>query len=244
MSEQMEFKAGTGWFHFYSDLIDSGEMAEMNRECAAMSAVLLVMKRHLHEQKFKDWGKTEIPSIKVMAEQSGFSRNTVSTSLEKLEARGFIRLVQPHIPGRKKRYEYWDRILIRQQTANENEENPVVGEVMVPYDPKMVMVVQDAIKQALTEMSQGIAPDKSNSLFQVNINKEYRNLFVQNIAKGATGTQTNTGVIESVEEIHREIASISAKIDNDPDFFREGTEQIGKLHRQIRKLTQENKTKE
>jgi DNA-binding transcriptional MocR family regulator len=239
---QMEFVAETGWFHFYSDLVDSGELADMNNECRATSAVLLVMKRHMHEQKFRDWGKTEIPSISILAKQSGFSRGSVSTALGILEKRKFIRLIKPHIPGTKKRYEYYDRILIRQKTSGKKEGNPVAGEVMIPYEPKMVMAMQEAMKNVLAEMNDGSNPE-TNSLFKVVINKEYKNLFVQNIAEGGTGTQTNTGVVESVEKIKKEIESISAKIESEDIGFKEGHSRIGELQREIKKLTQENETK-
>ena len=239
---QMEFIAETGWFHFYSDLVDSGELAEMNKECKATSAVLLVMKRHMHEQKFKDWGKTEIPSIKTLATQSGFSRGSVGTALGILEERKFIRLVEPHIKGAKKRYEYFDHILIREKTPGKKTENPVAGSVMIPYEPKTVKAMQEALKQVLGEMVQGTSPGQSPH-FKVVINKEYKNLFVQNIAEGGTGEQTNTGVVENVSRLKNEIDSISAKINDEELSLTEGSKQIGELQRKIKKLTQENEGK-
>ena len=241
-SKQIEFKAKTSWFHFYSDLIDSNELAEMNSECSATSAVLLVLKRYIHEQKFVDWGKVDIPSIATLSEKSGFSRNTTKKALEVLEKRNFIKQTNKSTTatagrGRKKKYEYYDRILIKA-----DDDSSVAGELMIPYEPKIVASVQHAIKTMMEGMSQGIEPDFSNPLFQVVMKKEYKNYFVQNIESGGTGTMSNVGTIDTSsgsEEIKKEIENISYLMSIGELPLTQGMGQIQQLQLTQKKMDQE-----
>ena len=236
-SEQLEFESETGWFSFFTDIISSGKMAEMNKECSAASSVLLVIKKHDHIKKFKDWSSHRIPSVRIISEESGFSQNTTRKALEVLKTHGFIRLKKgdgrmsskvAYKKGQPKVYEYYDNVSI---TEKKNRVPPINAKLN--YHPSQLAELLETIETAVKDMNDGISPN-GTPLVSFTLSNEIKNYFYQDNRDGGHGEQNNQGglLVGDGKNYDQLIKEISSRVVDDELSFGEGTSQIQALLRE------------
>ena len=211
-SAQMEFYGTTDFFTFFISMIEDGTLARMTEKNRCVASVFLVLKKHLHNRSFRDWGTNKLPSKKILMKESGATLHYLNGALDILEEEGFIRSIGyvKTIKGRNgkevqvktekaggrgvvKEYEFMDKIKIYGKNDDEVME---AGEILMPLNPKQHRKQQGAVANALYQLNQGIipTPDK-DGLIKVEVKKEVKQIILQVNVDGASGTINNIGTI-------------------------------------------------
>lgn len=199
-ASQLSFFTPTQWFSMFTDVIDSGLISRMSKECKATAAVMLSIKRHEFEHLFKGKDgspikKGMIPSVKILAKDSGFGTESVRKALGILEREGLIEEDEAtkgvKNTGRQRLYRYKERLSVyagddTQQAKGLREGRETIGQVFMNYHPKQMNQMVEHITNEIKRMNEhGLAPfNTPNITFVIN-----QNYFNQNIESGGHGEQ-------------------------------------------------------
>jgi len=143
----------TSWFAFFHSVIDSGHLAEMNTKCAAVGSVLLVVKSYINYKE-----GVSFPSIRLIAEKSGYSTNTILKALRVLVEYGYLEVKKE---GRKNVYTAIERFEM---------EHIETGTEVVATAPYVPSLVQEMRKELQTFIETGSSNGKHIHIENLSIN--------------------------------------------------------------------------
>jgi len=171
--EDFFLNADLGWFHIFTEMISSGDLKLLMKECKSSIGVYLVIKSLVHYKK-----GVSFPSIATIIDKTGLTNKTVIKALEALEKYDYIDVDRT---GKNNVYRVREKIRVR----DKNKED--VALVTFDYFSSVLNDVRNEIKKFIMSPND----DKSYQFIQIeNLNINLN----QQINNGEGGVQYNQPV--------------------------------------------------
>ena len=123
----------TNWFHFFTSVIEGGDLALMSKRCNAVPSVLLVVKSYTNYSE-----GVSFPGIDTIVEKSGFSKKSVITALKILSEFGYLEIKKQ---GRKNIYKVIEKFKAEHRDTGESIE------ITADYVPEIVSAMRAELKE-------------------------------------------------------------------------------------------------
>ena len=123
----------TNWFHFFTSVIEGGDLAKMSKACHAVPSVLLVVKSYTNYSE-----GVSFPGIETIVEKSGFSKKSVINALKILSEYGYLEITRS---GRKNVYKVIEKFKAEHRETGESIE------VTAEYVPEIVSAMRAELKE-------------------------------------------------------------------------------------------------
>lgn len=177
----------TNWFHFFTSVIEGGDLAKMSKACHAVPSVLLVIKSYTNYSE-----GVSFPGIDTIVEKSGFSKKSVINALKILSEYGYLEITRS---GRKNIYTVIEKFKAEHRDTGESIE------VTAEYVPEIVSAMRAELKEFFKDgRTRG----------------QYINIPIAiQVVNGGTGNQVlSSDLGEKIAETGKAVGQLQAMVDD------------------------------